>query len=114
MNERNISMQPKNAPAATADPAGAEPHVSLFDASEGRGFRDRWEAIQVGFVDEPRAAVEQADALVSQVMTRLTDTFSRERTLLEEQWTRGDNVSTEDLRIALKRYRSFFERLLSI
>jgi hypothetical protein len=89
-------------------------HSPLFDDGEGRGLRDRWEAIQTGFVDEPRAAVEQADALVSQVLGRLTEVFTRERTSLEEQWTRGGDVSTEDLRLALKRYRSFFERLLSV
>lgn len=91
-----------------------EPHAPLFEEDEGRGLRSRWEAIQTGFVDEPRAAVEQADALVSQIMTRLTQGFSEERTSLEQQWSRGDNVSTEDLRLALKRYRSFFERLLSV
>ena len=64
--------------------------------------------------DQPRAAVEQADALVSQVVTRLTEVFRRERSTLEGQWTKGDHVSTEDLRIALTRYRSFFNRLLSM
>ena len=91
-----------------------EGRVALFQADEGRGFHTRWDAIQTGFVDEPRAAVEQANALVGEMMTRLTDVFTAERGRLEEQWTRGDNVSTEDLRLALKRYRSFFERLLSI
>jgi len=92
----------------------AESHVPLFADEEGRGLRSRWDAIQTGFVDEPRAAVEQADALVAQIMTRLAQVFADERTTLEQQWSRGDNVSTEDLRIALKRYRSFFERLLSL
>jgi hypothetical protein len=88
--------------------------VPLFRDEEGRGFHTRWDGIQTGFVDEPRAAVEQADALVGEMLERLTDVFTAERTRLEEHWSRGDNVSTEDLRIALKRYRSFFERLLSI
>jgi hypothetical protein len=92
----------------------SEPHAPLFDENEGVGLRSRWEAIQTGFVDEPRVAVEQADALVSQIMTRLTQVFADERTSLERQWSRGDNVSTEDLRLALKRYRSFLERLLSV
>ena len=96
-------------------PAPAEDRpVPLFRDEEGRGFHTRWDGIQTGFVDEPRAAVEQADALVGEMLKRLTDEFTAERTRLEEQWSRGDNVSTEDLRIALKRYRSFFERLLSI
>ena len=88
--------------------------MALFPEEEGRGFHTRWDAIQTGFVDEPRAAVEQADGLVSEMLNRLTDVFGTERGRLEEQWKRGENASTEDLRIALKRYRSFFERLLSI
>jgi hypothetical protein len=88
--------------------------VDLFPNEELAAYRTRWEAIQTGFVDQPRAAVEQADALVSQVMNQLTDVFARERSTLEGQWTKGDNVSTEDLRIALTRYRSFFHRLLSM
>jgi hypothetical protein len=89
-------------------------HIDLFPDEELLGYRTRWEAIQTGFVDQPRAAVEQADALVSQVVSRLTEVFTRERSTLEGQWTKGDNVSTEDLRIALTRYRSFFHRLLSM
>jgi hypothetical protein len=88
--------------------------MDLFPDEELRGYRTRWEAIQTGFVDQPRAAVEQADALVSQVVTRLTDVFTRERSALEGQWAKGDDVSTEDLRVALTRYRSFFHRLLSM
>ena len=89
-------------------------NAPLFHDDEGRGFRTRWEAIQTGFVDEPRKAVEQADALVSETIKRLADVFAEERTGLEKHWGRGENVSTEDLRIALKRYRSFFERLLHV
>ena len=88
--------------------------LDLFPNEELVGYRTRWESIQTGFVDQPRAAVEQADALVSQVVTRLTEVFTRERSTLEGQWTKGDNASTEDLRIALTRYRSFFHRLLSM
>ena len=91
-----------------------EPHAPLFHDDELGGFRTRWEAIQTGFVDEPRAAVEQANSLVSEMMTRLTEIFTGERKALEDQWGRGDNVSTEDLRLALKRYRSFFDRLLAV
>jgi hypothetical protein len=89
-------------------------HIDLFPDEELVGFRTRWDAIQTGFVDQPREAVEQADALVSQVVTRLTEVFTRERSTLEGQWSKGDNVSTEDLRVALTRYRSFFHRLLSM
>jgi hypothetical protein len=88
--------------------------TSLLGADETPAFRSRWDAIQTGFVDEPRGAVEQADSLVAEVMKRLAETFANERAKLEEQWSRGDDVSTEDLRIALQRYRSFFDRLLSL
>jgi hypothetical protein len=94
-----------------ADEAGRD---SLFHDDETQAFRTRWEAIQTGFVDEPRAAVEQADGLVAQVVTRLAEVFSEERSALGHQWDRGDNISTEDLRVALRRYRSFFDRLLSV
>jgi hypothetical protein len=86
----------------------------LFPNDELRDMRSRWDAVQVAFVDEPRRAVEQADGLVAFAMKRLAEVFSEERSKLEKQWDRGDNVSTEDLRIALQRYRSFFHRLLSL
>jgi hypothetical protein len=89
----------------------AEP---LFPSTEAQEFRARWDSIQAGFVDEPRRAVEAADSLVAAAMKRLAETFANERQSLETQWDRGDDVSTEDLRIALRRYRSFFGRLLSM
>ena len=70
--------------------------------------------MQTSFVDEPRRAVEQADELVAGVMKRLAETFARERANLEHQWDRGEDVTTEDLRVVMQRYRSFFDRLLSI
>lgn len=85
----------------------------LFAGAEASELRERWDSIQTGFVDEPRRAVEQADALVADLMQRLASVFSDERKSLEGQWDRGDDVSTEDLRVALQRYRSFFDRLLS-
>jgi hypothetical protein len=81
--------------------------------SDAGGFQTRWEEIQVRFVDEPRGAVEDADALVATVMQRLAEGFAQERERLEAQWGRGEDISTEDLRVALQRYRSFFQRLLS-
>jgi hypothetical protein len=90
--------------------SGASP---LFEQGDRDGFQDRWNAIQTGFVDEPRKSVEQADALVAEAMSRLAKTFAHERQTLESQWGEGADVSTEDLRVALQRYRSFFERLLS-
>ena len=91
-----------------------EAAATLFPENEANDFRTRWTDIQTGFVDEPRRAVEQADALVAEVIKRLANSFAEERSKLEGQWGRGDDVSTEDLRLALRRYRSFFDRLLSV
>lgn len=85
----------------------------LFPDNELNEFRARWDRVQIGFVDEPRAAVEQADGLVATIVKRIAEQFAAERAELEHQWDRGDNVSTEDLRQALRRYRSFFDRLLA-
>lgn len=98
-----------------AGAAGAEESTApLFPGSEATELRSRWDAVQVGFVDEPRRAVEQADGLVAAAMKRLAEIFAEERSRLEGQWDRGDSVSTEDLRLALRRYRSFFGRVLSV
>ena len=99
--------------AATA-PALDEQATPLFSPEEAKDFRARWDAIQVGFVDEPRQAVQQAHSLVAGAMKRLAEMFTAERAKLEGQWDRGEDVSTEDLRLALRRYRSFFGRLLSV
>jgi hypothetical protein len=85
----------------------------LLAADDAEGFRARWTDIQTGFVDEPRRAVEQADALVAELMKHLASTFADERGRLERQWDRGDDVPTDHLRDAFQRYRSFFERLLA-
>jgi hypothetical protein len=94
--------------------AREEERVALFVANECNELRARWDSIQVGFVDEPRKAVQAADALVSATIKRLAEIFADERQQLERQWDRSENISTEDLRIALQRYRSFFARLLAI
>ena len=109
----------KRAPEQTPPPdvpnaAGVQTATPLFEHGETEDFRSRWNNIQVQFVDEPRRSVEQADELVAQTMKRLAEIFAQERERLEQGWDRGDNVSTEDLRIALQRYRSFFDRLLSV
>ena len=99
--------------AATAK--AMEPETGpLFASSEASDLRGKWDAIQVGFVDEPRQAVQDADNLVAGTMKRLAEIFADERNKLESQWSKGENVSTEDLRLALRRYRSFFSRLLSV
>lgn len=116
-------------PASTKEGRGPQPVASsqnaearavtdqgapLFPNNELESLRARWKEIQTAFVDQPRKAVEQADGLVASVMKRLAEVFADERSQLEKQWDRGDDVSTEDLRVALQRYRSFFDRLLSV
>jgi hypothetical protein len=88
--------------------------TTLNPGNELEDLRHRWSDVQTGFVDEPRKAVEQADSLVASAMKRLAEVFAEERSNLEKQWDQGDSVSTEDLRVALQRYRAFFHRLLSI
>jgi hypothetical protein len=92
----------------------SEQEQELFGSDELQGFRSRWEEVQAGFVDEPREAVQRADELVSDLMTKLTSGFDQTRSGLEEQWNKGEEASTEDLRVALTRYRAFFNRLLKI
>jgi len=94
--------------------AAQEPNLPLFAPNDTQDFRSHWEKVQIGFVDEPRKAVEQADELVASAIKRLAQVFAAERQKLESEWDKTDNVSTEDLRIALRRYRSFFDRLLSV
>ena len=86
----------------------------LFETGEADSLRSRWMNIQTQFVDEPRRSVEQADELVASAMKRLAEIFANERDTLEQNWDRGDDISTEDLRVALQKYRSFFDRLLSV
>jgi len=95
-------------------PSARSADAPLFPASDADALRGRWTDIQAAFVDEPRRAVEQADGLVAEAIKKLAEMFAAERDRLEGQWDRGDDVSTEDLRQALQRYRSFFTRLLSV
>jgi len=88
--------------------------MPLFSESEMGDFRSQWSKVQTGFVDEPRRTVEEADKLVAAVMQKLAEGFANERSGLEKKWESGDNVSTEDLRLALQLYRSFFDRLLKL
>lgn len=88
-------------------------HNALFPQDELQNFRSRWDQVQTSFVDEPRASVEQADSLVANIVKRIAEQFASEREQLEGQWDRGENINTEDLRQALKRYRAFFDRLLA-
>jgi hypothetical protein len=98
-------------------PPKAQPNpdaTPLLVEKDRQELQRRWDQIQTAFVDQPRNAVHDADALVSSAIDRLSKGFADERSKLEQQWDKGDNVSTEDLRVALQRYRSFFQRMLSI
>jgi hypothetical protein len=103
--------------AATGEPTAARDETAdaapLLAQADETDLRGRWDEIQTRFVDDPRRAVEDADALVAGVMKTLAEGFAQAREQLEGQWSRGEDVSTEDLRVALQRYRSFFQRLLS-
>jgi hypothetical protein len=117
VNERNLQPA-RRVPASqkiqeTLAPSTVDAAGPLFPDDELHNYRARWDHVQTSFVDEPRQAVEQADSLVANVVKRIAEQFSAERAKLEGQWAQGDNVSTEDLRQALRRYRSFFDRLLT-
>jgi hypothetical protein len=107
------SSDPSQVAAGEHEPDADRERSPLLPQDEAAEFQTRWEALQTSFVDEPRRAVEEGDTLVAEIMQRLATSFAEERQSLEAQWDRGDDVSTEDLRIALQRYRSFFDRLLS-
>jgi len=115
---RPISVD-RTAPGAPGDvrprqiAESGEDSSPLFAEAQARDLRGEWDAIQIAFVDEPRRCVERADELVARAIQRLAEAFAQERSRLESQWGRGEEVSTEDLRVVLRRYRSFFGRLLS-
>jgi hypothetical protein len=104
---RSASQSPP--PGVTAD----EPRAALFPPNELEQMRSRWGEIQSEFVDAPKRSVEEADQLVATAIKRLADSFAGAKSGLEGQWQRGGDISTEDLRMALRRYRSFFDRLLA-
>jgi hypothetical protein len=108
-DEEGAGEEPRDVRGGAKDTA-AEP---LLAGGDAQGYETRWQEIQVGFVDEPREAVEKADNLVAELMRQLAETFADERRRLEEAWSAGEDVDTEDLRVALTRYRSFFHRLLA-
>lgn len=112
--KNEVRNEARNETRNSAGLQNAANTTPLFPNNELEELRNRWSGVQTAFVDEPRHAVEQADSLVASTMKRLAEVFAEERSKLEKQWDRGDDVSTEDLRIALQRYRSFFQRLLAI
>ena len=105
-----------DAPIARDEPAGEvegrERLEPLFDPGREQELRERWRSLQAQFVDEPRDTVSEADSLVAELLRDLAQSFDDARSKLEQQWSSGGDVSTEDLRLTLQRYRSFFERLL--
>jgi hypothetical protein len=116
-SDKDVAAVPMEKPATEKSrplSRNNEELVPLFSESAVQNFRERWTTLQTEFVDEPRRSVEQADELVAHVMKDMAATFSDERKKLEQQWEQGDKVSTEDLRLVLRRYRSFFDRFLSI
>lgn len=103
-------------PAGRADGGAGDDDSTrepLLSEGSANGYRQRWEQIQARFVDDPRSSVEQADSLVNDVVRELEASFGSEREALEAQWQRGEDVETENLRVVLRRYRSFFGRLLT-
>jgi hypothetical protein len=87
---------------------------SLIAKRQVENMRERWKMIQASFVDEPRKAVQEADQLVKSAIQQMEEVFRNQRSQLEQQWSGGKDVSTEDLRLSLQRYRTFFDRLLSL
>jgi hypothetical protein len=105
---------PDRPPVTATGRAGDEALVALFTPQLAETYRSRWIAIQSGFVDDPKQAVRDGDELVAEVMTNLANTFADERHKMEAQLDQTGAGSTENLRVALRRYRSFFERLLAL
>ncbi len=101
------------APTGTESSAPADQPAPLLSDSEADVFLDRWREVQARFIDDPRAAVQDGDGLVTELMRSLTDRFGEQKRALEERWSSGSQPETEQLRRALQAYRSFFERLLS-
>jgi hypothetical protein len=108
------TTQPPPYPVPGESAAERTTSVLLLPTKEIQDLRTQWINTQAGFVDEPRKSVQEADVLVADVMKRLAETFANERSQLEGQWSSGENVSTEDLRVALQHYRSFFDRLIAL
>jgi hypothetical protein len=108
-----VDTQPPMQQREPASAAGSSDQM-LFADGELVDLRARWTEVQAEFVDDPRDCVQKADGLVADVVDKLTAGFSQTRSGLEEQWSRGEEVSTEDLRVALQQYRDFFERLLAV
>jgi hypothetical protein len=108
----SVAKQESAAASSRQTSSGQEGQQALLPGDEAQAFWARWQDLQAGFVDSPRQALERANVLVDEVMKRLTETFSEEKKGLESQWASGGDVTTEEMRVVLQHYRSFFERLL--
>ncbi|WKG05364.1 hypothetical protein [Mycolicibacterium sp. HK-90] len=116
---QGTDVEPAPREAESPAPAGeartpTEDNTLLFADEHRSGLHSRWNDVQAAFVDDPKAAVQKADNQVAEVVEELTASFADTRSRLEAQWARGEDASTEDLRVALQRYRDFFQRLLSV
>jgi hypothetical protein len=114
LRDSRRSMEADSMSRTGGDVASAEPLAALFHGPMADEFRQRWDAIQIGFVDDPRAAVRNADELVAHVLRSLAGSFADQRSQIEAGLGEGEHANTENMRIALQRYRSFFQRLLSL
>ena len=107
-------IEPRRRERPSEEPKEGERPARLFEGDRASELKRRWTDVQAQFVDDPQKAVKAADSLVDEVIRDLSALFSDERSGLESHWSRNEEVSTEELRQALRRYRSFFERLLAI
>jgi len=112
--EPSVEKQPEEMNRESSSSEMTDKSVPLLNEDDAEDFRSRWQEIQTEFVNDPHDSVEKADDLVEKVMNSITETFAQERSSLEDQWNQGAEASTEDLRLAIKRYRSFFNRLLTL
>jgi hypothetical protein len=112
--QHQADLQPTEPTQRVAAPAQTSTDQALFADHELSELQSRWADVQAAFVDDPKDSVQQADGLVNDVVEQITTNFSQARSRLEEQWARGEVASTEDLRVALKSYREFFQRLLTV
>lgn len=114
MADETITTEETMAETARPVPAEESAPAALLGSEEVRDLRERWTAIQSSFIDEPRRSVAEADRLVEEATGRITERFEQERERLEGIWESGEDVTTEDLRVTLQRYRAFFDRLLKV
>lgn len=116
LNEPHKAGQPEGEVISLEERRSAMPPAdqSLMPKRQTEDMRERWKTIQASFVDEPRKAVQDADQLVKSAVQQIEEVFRNQRSQMEQQWSGGKDVSTEDLRLSLQRYRTFFDRLLSL